>query len=151
MMKTGRLKQFGISFLIVLSLLVSSISACACTHHHPEKAEQEKVETEIVSCHGTSHEAKPENHHQTVETPETVQTSISERECCVIQPAPQAVSKSENFKLEKQQPALLPKSAIEIKAVPQLVSVKTIEFEAPFYLSDSFYNISPSRGPPSRL
>ena len=145
-MQNRRLQQFAISFLIVLSLFVSSVSACACAHHQEEKAE-----TKISSCHQPeTRETKTENHHQSDST-ETVQTVISEGDCNCVQPAPKVVSKNENFKFEKQTVALLPKLPVEIKVVPHIVSADVIDFEPPFYLSDSFYNISPSRGPPSRL
>ena len=91
-----------------------------------------------------------EDHHQK-DLPETIQTVISDDECCCIQPAPKVISKNESFKLNKQIAELLPTSSVEIKPISQIISTKTIDFEPPFYLSDSFYNISPSRGPPPRL
>jgi hypothetical protein len=141
-MNNTRLKQFGISFLVVLSLFVSSISACACSHH-----QLEKVEAETPSCHQHSEMAMAENHHQT-DSAEIFQTVISEGGCCCIQPAPKVVSKNESFKLNKSVAALLTESQIEIKPISQIVSVAAIDFVTPFYLSDSFYNLTPSRGPP---
>jgi hypothetical protein len=137
-MKNRRLRQFSGSFLIVLSLFISSVSACVCSHHHTEK-----VEINTSSCH----EHFDHKQNQDATSSETVQTFDSDTECCCIQSAPRVFSKSETIKIEKQTAVLL-FSKIEIKAVSPVVSVENIYFERPFYLSDSFYNIKSPRAPP---
>jgi hypothetical protein len=94
-MKNQRLKQFTVSLLVVLSLFVSSVSACTCAHH------QEKVEADVSSCH--QHSPKAEAEQQFGTNPfEKIQSVISETECCCIQPAPKVVAKSESIKIDKQ-------------------------------------------------
>jgi len=129
-------KQITVGFLIVLSLLVSSIAACVCSHH------AEKVETKVSSCHDHA-EAKQET-----ASPEKVSQFDSNDECNCIQPAPRIFAKSETIKFEKQA-AVLPLSPVEIKAVSQIVSDSGVYFEKPFYLSDSFYNLKSPRAPPA--
>ena len=141
-MKNQRLKQFAAGFLIVFSLFVSSVSACTCSRH------EEKAETDSSSCHEHSQEKKVESHHD-ADSPQTVQTLISETECCCVQPARRVFAKSETVKIEKQSLAVLPAFAVKTAFVSQTVSVKS-EFVAPFYLTDSFYNLTPGRAPPRR-
>jgi len=139
-MKSVRLKQFGLAFCLVVSLFVSSVSACTCSHH------PEKVETEISSCHGHSENAQTEQHHS-ADSNENAQSIVSQDECCCIEPAPKVVAKVENIKIEKQKLAAFSLLPVEIAFVPQIISVKS-EFSRKFYLTDSFYNLSPGRAPP---
>jgi hypothetical protein len=139
-MKTAWLKQFGLAFCVMLSLFASSVSACACAHH------QEKTQTNSPSCHENSVQTKTENHHET-DSSETIKTTVSETECCCMSPAPRVTTKTESIKFEKQIAAIPFAALIENKTVSQIFSVK-IDFTKPFYLSDSFYNISPGRAPP---
>lgn len=139
-MKSERLKQFGLAFCLVVSLFVSSVSACTCSHH------PEKIETEVSSCHGHS-ETSPAEQNQKVDLDKNAQSLVSQDVCCCAEPSPKVVAKSETLKIEKQALAVLPLSTVEIAFVPQIVSVKT-EFITPFYLTDSFYNLSPGRAPP---
>ncbi|MEP6900788.1 MAG: hypothetical protein ABJA66_03500 [Actinomycetota bacterium] len=137
-MNKQRWRQFSASFLIVLSLFVSSVSACVCSHHHTEK-----VEIKTSSCH--EHSGNKQN--QNANSSETLETFDSDDKCCCVESAPKIFSKSETIKIEKQT-AVLPFSRVEIKAVSRVVSVERIYFEKPFYLSDSFYNIKSPRAPP---
>jgi hypothetical protein len=129
-------KQITVGFLIVLSLLVSSVAACVCTHH------AEKAETQNSSCHEHAETA------QKTDSPEKVSALDSNDECHCIQPAPRVFSKSETIKFEKQA-AVSPLSQVEIKAVSSIVSPAVVYFEKPFYLSDSFYNLKSPRAPPA--
>lgn len=140
-MNNGRLKQFAASFFVVLSLLVSSVSACTCSRH------QETFEADSFSSHHHLNEAKTQQHHGT-DTAETIQTIISEIECCCIQPAPKFVTKSETVKIEKQTATLLPTTRLKIDFAPHVVLTKTAGFIKPFYLSDFFYILTPGRAPP---
>src|SRR5437763_7883056 len=44
-MNIRRLKQFAIAFLMVVSLMVPSVSACTCDHYKPDR------QSEVSSCH----------------------------------------------------------------------------------------------------
>ena len=93
-MKNMKIRQLSLIFLALLSLFVSSVSACTCSHH------QEKVEVDVSSCHQHSPEAKAEQHHDTQS--KKIQSIISETECCCIQPAPKVVAKSESLEIDNQ-------------------------------------------------
>jgi hypothetical protein len=140
-MKSVRLKQFGLAFCLVVSLFVSSVSACTCSHH------PEKVEIEVSSCRQHSETIQTGQHHK-ANLDENAQSLVSQDECCCIEPAPKVVAKSETLKIEKQKLATLSLLPVEIAFVPQIVSVKS-EFITPFYLTDSFYNLTPGRAPPN--
>jgi hypothetical protein len=140
-MKSVRLKQFGLALCLTLSLFVSSISACTCSHH------PEKVEVEAPSCHQHSETAKTEQHHDS-DSNENAQSLAPQDECCCLEPTPKVVAKAENIKIEKQKLATVSLAPIEIAVVSQIVSVKS-EFTRKFYLTDSFYNLTPGRAPPS--
>ena len=140
-MKSARLKQLGLAFCLMVSLFVSSISACTCSHH------PEKVETEVSSCHGHS-ETRQTEQHQKANLDENAQSLVPQDACCCAEPAPKVIAKSETLKIEKQSLAVLPILAIETVFVTQAVSVES-EFITPFYLTDSFYNLTPGRAPPS--
>jgi hypothetical protein len=132
-------KQIAVGFFVILSLFVSSVAACVCSHH------AEKAETNAASCHEHS-EAKPET--GSVEKVEKAQTFDSGDECLCLQPAPRICSKSETLKIEKQA-AALSFSPVDISAASTVVSAGNVYFEKPFYLSDSFYNIKSPRAPPA--
>jgi hypothetical protein len=140
--------------LVVLSLFVSSISACACHHdsiqavgEHCQPKLQHSHEAENSSQHPRG-EAIEQQHHANLTEAENDSISFSENGCCCIKPAPKVFAKSETVKSEKQMAKLSLSAQIEINLTAQIVSVKTAEFIRPFYLSDSFYNISPGRAPP---
>ena len=141
-MKSLKLKQFAFSLLAVLSLFVSAVSACDCSHH------QAKQETEApASCH--EHSIKTEQSSD-VDATQTNATAISENACVCFQTAPRAFAKAETVKFGKQAAAV---AAVSLSAPPAIVFVSPsaqakIDFIKPFYLSDSFYNLSPGRAPP---
>lgn len=129
-------KQIAVGFLIVLSLFVSAVAACVCSHH------AEKAETQISSCH---------EHSATTQATNSLEKGSqldSNDECFCVQPAPRVFSKSETIKFEKQA-AVSPLSPVEIKTVSQIVADASVYFEKPFYLSDSFYNLKSPRAPPA--
>jgi len=141
-MKSQRLKQFSFSLLAVLSLFVSSISACCCAHH------KEKTETKIPSCHQQTNETKAENHQDNTSS-EVNQTDVLNTACeCFRQSAPKVNAKSENVKIEKQAAAQTPYISFQIGSITRIISVKLTDYVKPFYLSDSFYNIKSPRAPP---
>jgi hypothetical protein len=146
-MKKAKLKQYGLAICLVVSLFVSAVSACTCSHH-PQRIET--TASDNSSCHQHSEEATEETsseHQESAGSGETARSVVPNDECCCIQPAPEVVVKTENFKTEKQSLAILPASQVTIAFVPQTILVR-IEFVAPFYLTDSFYNLTPGRAPP---
>ena len=139
-MKNWRLKQLALSLSIVLSLFVSSMAACACSHH------QSKAETHTPSCHQSSQE-----NQQTVagdETKPSVQIGIA-CNCFIKTAAPFAASKFENFKTQKTQAVLiaLPK-AEKLDLISQSASAK---FHRTYYFYNSNYlrKNTPPRAPPA--
>ncbi len=145
-MRLLKLKQFGLVLCCIVSLFVPTFATCICPQMQASSAH-------CHSEHQSSQKASCEHHQEdsgTAASPsETIQTTISEPDCCCASPAPpRAFAKSETVKIEKQVAVTVQPSRIEINITPQVVSVKTIVFARPFYLSDSFYNISPGRAPP---
>lgn len=121
--------------MVVLSLFVSSIAACGCSHH------QERAETAAPSCHRHSGEM-----NQSAETSATID---SDENCVCVQSAPRVLAKSGIVKIEKQAAATVsPNVAVLIELTVQVTTVKTSDYSKPFYLSDSFYNIKSPRAPP---
>jgi len=113
-MKSVNLKQFVTSLLALLSLFVSTVSACTCEHH------QAKTETEPPSCH--AHPAKTETaQNHDADSPETIKTSISEAGCVCFQTAPKVFAKSETVKFKKYAAA-----AVSHLTPPEIVLVSPI-------------------------
>ncbi len=111
-MKNQRLKQFAASFLVVLSLFVSSFAAvCTCSHEH------EQATKNCHSEHLNSHEISGEHSHEP--STEILETSVSQSDCCCVQPAPKVSAKIENLKIEKQSSVLNQPSPLEIAFVPK--------------------------------
>lgn len=134
-MKYTRFAQFGIALCLVLSLLAAAVSACACLHHQPVKPVEEH------SCHSEASE-KAEADSSPLDI-----RSISGIGCSCFEIVPKLSVKSENPKLKKHALTNSPERRANIAFVSHIDgSVKT--FAKPLYLSDSFYNTSPSRGPP---
>ena len=141
-MKNLRLKQFGLSLVIVLSLCASSLAACACSHHLNNQAE-----LHTASCHQMADEvehstASPEN------SPEQVARISDGCSCFVKTLQPVVVSKTENIKPQKNSAILpsLPKpekieTALEI---PPVISAFTLHF----YNSNYLRKLTPARAPP---
>jgi hypothetical protein len=141
-MKNQRIKQISLSLCFVLSLLVSSVSACVCTHHQ----EFESVKT---SCHEHPEmqmtEMSPDSDDAQIS-----QNNFSERiNCSCFQPAPKVFSNAEIHKVEKQAARNFLVIEFEFEAIPQIAAAAKTDFSKPFYLSDSFYNIKSPRAPPS--
>lgn len=133
-MKNQRLKQFAASFLVVLSLFVSSVAACSCSHH------QEKVETDAApSCHQHSAENL---------SAETSATFDATDDCVCAQSAPRVFAKSEVVKIEKQAAVISSGIKVSVTLTASISAVKTSDYSKPLYLCDSFYNIKSPRAPP---
>ena len=134
-MKSVKFNQFVLSLLVVLSLFVSSVAACACSHH------LEKSAAEPPSCHEHSATAATEKKS------ETAQTTVSTTDCVCFQTAPKIIVKTENLKVDKHIAAISAVKPNEIAFIGQTISAR-IDFSKPLFLSDSFYNLSPGRAPP---
>lgn len=154
-MKKTKLKRYAASVLIVLSLLVSSVAACCCAHH------EEKTKAETASCHADAHDSsstKTQADDSAATKSETTSGKKSEIDhndelnvpCgCSVQPAPKVFAKNENVKIEKQAVTVAVVKLPEAEFAASIVAFESV-FAAPFYLSDSFYNLSPGRAPPRR-
>lgn len=141
-MRRIKITRFGAVFYLIISLLVSTISACACSHHTG------KVETDGSSAgHQHSETVATESHHNPAAN-QSARYVDSQDECCCVAPPSKISVKSENVKVEKHRLTIATVSPIEIVFVPQIVSVKS-EFTAPSYLTNSFYNLTPGRAPPA--
>ena len=142
-MKNRRLKEIGLSFSVILSLLISSITACACLHH------QEANLAPQPSCH--EHSEMP----MTMEMPaESNQADAgqpvfsSNPNCSCVKPAPKAFSKSDFLKIEKQTAEITPIISFQAVLLQVVVAGNAANFAQPFQLSDSSYNIKSPRAPP---
>jgi hypothetical protein len=154
-MKKQKLKQFGLILCCIFSLLVSSVSACTCDHgsspaktseHCQPQSHSHEIKADLSHAHDKS--SAPNHHDDDLAKTDAISLSLSQPECCCIKPAPKVYAKSETVKAEKQVAGIHSATRIELDLTLQIVSVKTIELIRPFYLSDSFYNVSPGRAPP---
>ena len=93
-----RANKMVISLAAVLSLFVSVVSACACSHH------QSQVKTDPPSCHSSSH-GEPA---AAADEPASTETFGAGCNCFVNTPAPAITAKSEKkrFSYEKHLGAL---------------------------------------------
>lgn len=156
-MKMAKIKQISLVLCCMFTMLVSSVSACYCAHNEivpqkeqhcapqPQSAHKEKAENHSADHH--SKKASGESYHETFSGTGINSVDQSD-ECCCVQPSPKIYAKSEGIKIQKQSAALLTFAPVELKSISQVASVKTIHIAAPFYLSDSFYNLTPGRAPP---
>jgi len=132
-----RLKQIGLAFFLVASLLVGSASACACSHH------QEKDKSTENACHGTHQES------------ENVKTSVTSDAvdvncvCFVDRPTPIA-SKTEGKQLKASKRVSNPG---QVLPDPEFVAATTVYLSLPGFARDLSYSnvlksLLPSRAPP---
>jgi hypothetical protein len=135
-----RLKHLSVSILVTLSMFVSAVSACACSHHQPA------VAAESNSCHSASH------HQPEAETAESGQSDSAGTSCaCFLKtPAPVIITKAEARKAKSQSNA--------VNSVGN-IDVERIEFHAfllpesdlqrtNLYKSGEIASLKPSRAPP---
>lgn len=149
--KQTKLKQYAASVLVVLSLFVSSIAACCCSHH------EEKAEIETASCHAETHDSASKK-TEAADSAATKSQTKSETDqngglnvpCeCSVESAPKVFAKNENVKIEKQSLTAAVVKLPEAEFASSIAAFQSV-FVAPFYLADSFYNLSPGRAPPRR-
>jgi len=133
--QTKKIQRLVISLAAILSLSVSSIAACMCSHHEPEQKAPKH------SCHGP---AMPE-----VRDNAELENRPSFNETCVcIPPATKGSVKSEGFKLKKQPASLANVSdPTSIRFHAQTV---VIEFGfAPVFRDTRAHRFRSPRGPPA--
>lgn len=139
-----KLRQLAASILVVLSLCVSSVSACACacTHHVPESGE-----TEVPSCHAKSH--REHSHGDQFSGKKGAITDTVETSCeCCLQAPPKIYVKRDNLRIEKQ-------TVVAAQAGPDLICESALikVFSAGIYssrisLPKTRLNLTPGRAPP---
>jgi hypothetical protein len=81
-----RANKFFLTLAAVLSLFVSAVSACACSHHQPEQ------EAEKASCHSAAHEQPAAEAAESPALPENFGVGCN---CFVKTPSPAITAKSE--------------------------------------------------------
>ena len=136
-----RLQQFVIGFLTVLSLLVSSVGGCTCSHH-----EADGTSEPAFHHHHSEMSEAAESHDSHVE--DTNACLASDADCVCAVTASKFVAKPAGIKLNKQVSTVSLETSIPVAVVRQMDAAR-VDFVKPFYLSDSFYNLAPKRGPPS--
>jgi hypothetical protein len=134
------IKQIGLSLCLMASLFVGAASACTCSHHEAE------VKPSVPSCHQLAEMAE-------VSGPQFENTAyylVPDDDCVCVETAQKLVAKSEAIKLKK----CVARGSVEIRIATLLAGTfqtASGEFVKLTYLSDSFYSLSLSRGPPARL
>jgi len=130
-----RALQASISVLAIASFLLGTAYACACPHHHPD---------EEPSCH-RSLEA---NGMTMADGIQDDAPCLAESDECVCDSLrAKIVARLDVLKLKKHAAHVSIETIVTVVAQP-LTTRHEIAFEKPFYLTDSFYNLSPKRGPP---
>lgn len=137
-------KQILVTLLAVLSLFVSAVSACACSHH----TEDRSAELASVSCHGAEHgEVKAE-----AEKPPVPTGSFVGQDCaCFVRTPVQAIASKAEQKKSKAADSSDDVVSVEINrfefagtsVVDPPVFVPTIS-----YHSNPHLRSGPARAPP---
>ncbi len=73
--------------------------------------------------------------------------SASDTDCVCAETSAKVLAKSETIKLNKYILRISTKLPKQLVAVRQQDTAR-VDFVKPFYLSDSFYDLAPKRGPP---
>jgi hypothetical protein len=142
-MKKAKLKQYGLTIYLIVSLFVSAVSAGGCWRH-PKPVER-AAET---SCHQHSAGLNEISVDQEGGDSSEIARSVATNDkCCCIEPTAKITAKIENLKIEKQTLADVPASLVDATFEEQKITVKT-ELIALFYLTNSFYNLALGRAPP---
>ncbi len=131
-----RFEQIIISLVAIFSLAVATVSACTCSHHKHETVEI------TASC----------NEH-TVATPEAANENVSacvddSDDCVCPDTATRVSTKHETIRITKHAAAIPSVTHVDIAHVIAELNTAEHRFDRPRYLSDSFYNLAPKRGPP---
>ncbi len=140
-MKNRRLKQFGISLTVILSLFASVIAACACSHHSAV------AENHAVSCHQMTGEMNDSQQLQSNNAAQIVNVSGN---CNCLAKTSQAlfVNKFENINIQKiLAPQNLTTKAAKSIEIAEIAPAK-FHFENHFYNSNYLQRLTPPRAPP---
>jgi hypothetical protein len=134
---------FLISMGAIASLLTVSVSACTCLHQHDE--------TDIAHSAYNSHE----DHHDIGTTEDedsqfqTTCDSVDENDNCTCEiTAAKLVVRAERIKLDQHSAVIVAGSLLTPVTFSEASPSHPIHFAKPEYLSDSFYDLAPKRGPP---
>ena len=126
----------------MLSLLISSLAACACSHHTADGAEEH-----AESCHQSNHK----NEKAEISESETENNfpAVSEDCVCIVKTfQPYVIGKSENVKTQKNL-AFLP---IQLKAESYNTILEKdtakVHFAYHFYNSNYLEKLTSPRAPP---
>jgi len=131
----------AIGALFILSLLVSSVSACSCPHHEDAAA----PEAALRHFHSHSHEV--ESGHDSSKDPPSAVSLVSPEDCCCVQAAPKAASKSEVIKWDGKVLKSSPLPTVD-QVFVSAAEVVQIGLETPSLLVESDLNLTPGRAPP---
>ena len=141
-MLTRRKMQIFPTLIAVLSLFVSAVSACACSHHEPVKPAVEKS-----SCHGPSDEQQTEEVVET--TPEGAHLE-ADCNCFVKTPVPGIIAKTDDKRVgaEKRFDEPLILSTAFVPVITAATSLPP-EFDPPDHgYKTALLSALPSRAPP---
>lgn len=141
-MKNRRLQKFILSLGIILSLVTSTLAACACSHHAAGEAQEH-----TASCHQENHQTE-ETEISAAEHEKEI-SAVSENCICVVKTfQPFVVGKSENVKTHKTL-AVLP---VQIKAERRQPILENetakVHFAFHFYNSNYLEKLTSPRAPP---
>lgn len=132
-------KQIFLAVCLLTSLFVGTVSACVCSHH---ASEPEKLETETPSCHYQAKEKEAQEAEIQADYFESGENCV----CAAI--SQRTATKSEAIKFKKLAAAITPNALFTVVTQEQPIVTSLAFVSKPFFLSDSFYNIAPKRGPP---
>jgi len=127
--------------LFILSLLVSSVSACSCPHHEDAAS----PDATLGHLHSHSHEA--ESKREPSKGSRGAVSMVSPEDCCCMQPATKAAAKSEVIKSDGKVLKSSPLPSVERMFV-SMAEVVQIGLETPSLLVESHRNLTPGRAPP---
>lgn len=136
----AKLKQ-TVGFLSIMSMLVSSVAACACacSHHSGEKAAKES------SCH--SHSESTSQHHQSGDLSINRGRAISDPGCSCNTASPRLVLKQDKKQLnDKSAPERAPLNGPSSTATLVIISVP--DFGTVSFASSYLRNSTSGRAPP---
>lgn len=126
-----KIRQLALGIIAVLSLSVSSVAACACSHHQPSPQPAK-------SCHGPTH---GESNSNGLALPNVGES------CVCVQPAPDRSVKSESFKFKKHTPGFIDGPTIEPAEFRLSRIASSVDSPQSVYSSELSASVF-SRGPP---
>lgn len=134
---THRRSQLLAAIVAVMSLFVSAVSACACSHHQPVKAE-------AGSCHSSSHLSPA------AERPDSSAHFGTDCNCFVRTPAPVIVAKKDDKRTAvAEQIAEIVELRFTIVFAGESWGTSKVSFEPPLFgYKHSLLASLPARAPP---